>query len=712
MNSTTNIDRALMIIILCCYSINYLAGQDNLQEALRIAPPNSIEKVDILNALAEINTWVDNDQALRYTNEALSISQEIKYTLGEAHSNCNICQIKQAQGNYDSSTVNARISLSMYQSANDKEGETDALTCLGMAHYRIGNIDSAQIYYDRAYVIGREVKYVKGLAMASKGQGDIHERSSEYDLAMEKYQESYDFSLAIGYDEGVVRGLNDIGIISEYTGKIDQALEKYLEGLQYAENKKIPYLSGVSASNIGTLYFIQKKYDKAIEYAQIALKYYQEIGNYRGVGFVHQDMGQILKAQNRLDEALIQYRNAEEIRLDQNDKRGLSFTYFGMAWTYKRMGDMARAREYMEKSLQLREELGFEKMVMACIRALAQFNMAEKRYNEAYPYLKRSYDWAMNANSAESLYESSQAMVDYYEAIGDFKGAYQYQKILLAAKDSLFNVSQNESFAEMQTLYETEKKEREILQLEKDNTKVTTQRNYLMGGSLTLGLLGLFGFQWYKVRKERNDKKEFAEALLLTQEEERKRLARDLHDGIGQSLLLVKKQLEKNTAVTLENQNLISDTIEEVRSISQALHPYQIEKFGITAAIEDIMSKVEKSTDLFVTSEIDDINDLLSDKAEINVYRIIQEAMSNIVKHAQATAAKVELKNTVRNIQISIQDNGKGFNHEIAMAQSKSLGLKTMYERVNTLGGSIRYSDNDGVGTRLNIVIPHRSKGM
>ena len=693
-------------LIICISSIFLSASQDSLLTALKNAPNDSEEKVNLLNDLADINTWVKNDQALEYAQEALRISKNISYDYGLGKSNFNICHILQAKSEYDSSLINGRISFSIFQSLNQIEGETDALNCIGMAHYRVGNIDSAQIYYNRAFNLSDEIKYLKAKATALKGLGDIHERSSEYDLAMEKYKESYDLSLSIGYDKGVVRGLNDIGIILEYTGKIDQALAKYLEGLQYAENKKILFLSGVSASNIGTLYFIQKKYDKAIEYAQIALKYYQKIKNIRGVGFVYQDMGQILKAQNRLDEALIQYRNAKDIRLSQNDKRGLSFTYFGMAWTYKRMGNMARAREYMKKSLALREELGFERMVMACIRALAQFNMAEKRYKEAYPYLKRSYDWALNANSAESLYESSEAMVKYYEVIGDLKGAYYYQKTLLDAKDSLFNVSQNESFAEMQTLYETEKKEREILELEKNNTKITTQRNYIMGGSLALGLLSLFGFQWQKVRKERNDKKEFAEALLFTQEEERKRIARDLHDGIGQSLLLVKKQLEKNTSVTLENQILISDTLEEVRSISQDLHPFQIEKFGVTAAIKDVITKVEKSTELFITSEIDDIDGILSDKAEINIYRIIQEALNNVIKHAQATAVKMTLTKNDGKISLLIQDNGRGFDHEMAIVRSKSLGLKTMVERVSTIGGSLRFSDNDGSGTRLDVTVP------
>ena len=201
---------------------------------------------------------------------------------------------------------------------------------------------------------------------------------------------------------------------------------------------------------------------------------------------------------------------------------------------------------------------------------------------------------------------------------------------------------------------------------------------------------------------------EFAEAIIFAQEEERKRIARDLHDGIGQSLLLIKKQLDSTHGVTVENHQLINNTLEEVRSISRDLHPFQLEKFGLTSTINEMIMKIEQSTNLFITREIDTVDHVLDSKAEIHLFRTIQEAFNNIVKHSGATAAKVSIKNLADKIQVSILDNGKGFDLELAIIGSKSLGIRTMHERISAIGGKIKIDKGETSGTQVNITIPKK----
>ena len=266
---------------------------------------------------------------------------------------------------------------------------------------------------------------------------------------------------------------------------------------------------------------------------------------------------------------------------------------------------------------------------------------------------------------------------------------------------------------DMEAKYQNAQKESQILEQKNDlleltamNAKIEKQRNYLIGGSLFFSIFGFLGFYFNKIRKERNDKIAFAEALIYAQEEERKRIARDLHDGVGQSLLLIKKQLFSTHEVSTQNQQLITDTLEEVRSISQDLHPFQLEKFGLTAAINEVIHKVEKSTDLFISKEIDSIDKLLTEKGEINLYRTIQEALNNIVKHSGATAAKISIQKMDKILRINIQDNGKGFDHELAIIKSKSLGLRTMFERIAAIGGKLKIEKGNPKGTTIRIQIP------
>lgn len=246
----------------------------------------------------------------------------------------------------------------------------------------------------------------------------------------------------------------------------------------------------------------------------------------------------------------------------------------------------------------------------------------------------------------------------------------------------------------------------EIRELETNNAKIKAQRNSLIGGSLLFAILGFIGYNYFKIQKDRNDKKAFAEALIFAQENERKRIARDLHDGVGQSLLLIKKQLETTHENTFENNKLINTTLEEVRSISRNLHPFQLEKFGLTTAILDVIDNIEKSTGLFITKEIDDIDGMFSQKNEIHYFRVVQEALNNIIKHANANAAKITIKKSGNDIVTKVMDNGKGFDHELIVATSKSLGLRTMNERISTLGGRFKIEPNDTSGTIVVFIIP------
>ena len=366
--------------------------------------------------------------------------------------------------------------------------------------------------------------------------------------------------------------------------------------------------------------------------------------------------------------------------------------------------------------MALREEIGFKKGISRSTQAVGIGYMNFKKYDLALPLLKKSLRIAMETNSADEILAANSSLSKCYEKMGNYRLALDHHKILKVIKDSLFTLDQNKQFANMQTRYETVEKEKQIAQqensimeLETNNAQIARQRNYIFGGGSLIGLLAFLGYRVNKIRKDRNDKIEFAEALLYTQEEERKRIARDLHDSIGQSLLLVKKELMGNNAVTYQNQALISNTLEEVRAISRDLHPFQLDKFGFTATIKDVLEKVQKSSGLFISHDITDIDDELSDKEEIHIYRVIQESFNNIIKHAKATAANLVIHKEEGSLEIVVRDNGVGYDHEYALVKSKSLGLRTMHERISAIGGKLNVRGGDTKGTIIEIKIPNKA---
>jgi len=206
---------------------------------------------------------------------------------------------------------------------------------------------------------------------------------------------------------------------------------------------------------------------------------------------------------------------------------------------------------------------------------------------------------------------------------------------------------------------------------------------------------------YYTQRKKKLAQKRLTASLLSAQERERKRVSKELHDGIGQKLLLIKNSLKLDSKKTPQ---LVDSTIEDVRTISRNLHPFQLEKFGLTKAIINIIEEVNEFSEIFFSEEVDNIDDYFSDEKEIYLYRIIQECINNIIKHSKATAAKISIRNENKKIVITIQDNGIGFNFEKDKNNFKSLGLKSLQERVDFLNGKIKFNAQENQGTIITII--------
>ena len=154
------------------------------------------------------------------------------------------------------------------------------------------------------------------------------------------------------------------------------------------------------------------------------------------------------------------------------------------------------------------------------------------------------------------------------------------------------------------------------------------------------------------------------------------------------------------------SQKVVNEAIEEVRSISRALHPFQLRELGLTRAIENVVSQIDESSDLFINTEVEYIDGLIGEDKEVHIYRIVQESFNNIIKHAQAKAVKLELKKSSSNVLLIIQDNGVGFDFSERYNDFNSLGLKTLKERTKLLNGIMEVNSEKGSGTTFTFSFP------
>jgi signal transduction histidine kinase len=211
----------------------------------------------------------------------------------------------------------------------------------------------------------------------------------------------------------------------------------------------------------------------------------------------------------------------------------------------------------------------------------------------------------------------------------------------------------------------------------------------------------------------------FSQQVLKRLEDERRRIAANLHDGLGQVLLAIRNQTlvamqrspeENNVRHRLEEiSDATSQALDEVRQITHGLRPYQLNRLGLTQAIRAILNQVSSDPRIVFANRVDDVDKVFDEDSEIHVYRIVQEAINNVIKHSAANEAAVVIKNRNGIVSLSIRDNGRGFDmNSVSPSEPNDLGygLSGIAERVRILGGTLTVDSRPGKGTNLSIEIP------
>jgi signal transduction histidine kinase len=243
---------------------------------------------------------------------------------------------------------------------------------------------------------------------------------------------------------------------------------------------------------------------------------------------------------------------------------------------------------------------------------------------------------------------------------------------------------------------------------------------WLFVGIAALCVLG-WGFSQRGIcclERERTALRAFLQKLLERQEQERKQLAEDLHGSLGQNLLVLKNRAElargaiENRPVTeaqlLEISKLCSLAIEEVRSTAHRVGTRHLEQIGLTDALDAMLDRVASSTGIVFQRKLETVDDLFERESAASVYRIAQEALNNMMKHANASSVRVELVRDVRHIELAVEDNGCGFDRAQLDRRERDvgLGLAIIAERVRFLKGEFQIRSSPGRGTLLNVMIP------
>jgi len=409
-------------------------------------------------------------------------------------------------------------------------------------------------------------------------------------------------------------------------------------------------------------------------------------------------------------------------------KLGNVHTYHAMYYT-----DVAIQKDsaefYYNKGIDIYQQLGLPHKAALGYFSMGDLNSFTGDYEQAVYWTKKAnslrnfnYDFELTAYINQKLAQD-------YKALNQLDSAYKYLNESLLYRDSLDITQQNITL----TRFEAEKKERQNLVLEKKNERNESIIYGSIGAFALLVFLSIAIYQNAKKKQlliQKNKALEISkieeelkeqeikaiDALVVGQEKERARLASDLHDNIGSNFTAIKSyfdhlytELKAKDSKPLgfdRAYNLLEQTYQDIRSLAHLKHS------GLMAENELIpaLSTLSKNISSFSKIEVDFFHfiptgDRLDDKLELNVFRIIQETMANVVKHSQATTASISLTKSDDLLNIIIEDNGVGFNKN-KIEEKESFGLQSIKQRVTYLKGEFTIDSAEGNGTTLIIDIP------
>lgn len=497
----------------------------------------------------------------------------------------------------------------------------------------------------------------------------------------------------------------------DFLGQFDLALAVYYETLKLADDVQNCYFRVHLANQISKIQQTMLNWEKGLEFSLKAKQNAIACGMYLDTIEINYGLGLNLFKLGRSQEAIqVTAQNLQAAR-KAGDPMPILIGIQELSNLYAESGDFKKALEIALEALRMPESVLTNLSKAQIYDRLTQLTVMLKDWDNAQKYLNESFKYSKIIQLNDYIFECYRLQSAIDEAKGQYQSALENFKIYAALKDSVYQSEYDESMAALTAQYDLDSKQKTIALLEKDQQirqgQIRQQQTMMLIGLLAVGLI-LLGILLNNQRKTQKIKTAFAQDLLKMQESERQRISKDLHDSIGQNILFIKNQLQR-TAPSPSKQLVenLDSTLEDVRNIAKDLYPNQLELYGLQSAVDTLCETARESSGIFISSDLQGIDEKLDREAKINFYRIIQECINNSMKHADATSIRITSKQTPGKVELVVQDNGKGFDKAILERKAqRSFGMINIEERIKMLRGKLDLETAADKGVKLTFSIP------
>jgi len=344
--------------------------------------------------------------------------------------------------------------------------------------FRKNNTDTAIYFSNKGLILSEQKGYIKGQSHGLSSLGIAYTYKGDYEKALGYYEKALNLNIKMNYKEEIMQTFNSIGGVNYYLDNLPKAIENFQKSATIAEQLGDEYGFAQSYNNISSLYNKQKQYDKAIEYLDKSLQTRQKINDVKGIASCYNNLGGIYFEQKKYSEASQNFIKSLEIKEKLDDKKGMASCYNNLGSLCETQSESEQNQilknqkqqesiDYYSKALSLYLELSDKNGLAAVYGNLSGLNLKLKNINKSIEFAQKAIDIAKEIGSLSWQKNNYERLAEAYYNSGNFKLAFDNFKIFKQLNDSIFNEDGNKQIAEMETKYQTEKKQLQIDKLEK-----------------------------------------------------------------------------------------------------------------------------------------------------------------------------------------------------------------------------------------------------
>jgi two-component system, NarL family, sensor kinase len=590
--------------------------------------------------------------------------------------------------------------------------------------------DSARTWAKRAIEIAQRDKNPSEIIDGLRAMGVVEEtKSKNYRSALSYYLQASELAKQNGYEAKLHLVYTSVLNLYFYLGDFVNAMKYASDGLNFAERAKDAALIAHYQNLVGFIHLRQDNPLDAERYFKFYLAYGEDQKDSLVIADAFNSLAESAIARNQFDLALsflkrsfsIYNKFYNEKRLPKVDR--IPYTLFRTGYCYGAEKKYDSAMPFVLSALE------YTKILPSNLYDIAQYNIyagnlyvKTGRYQNAAVKLHAGLALSKFIDHKEDIRDAYFYLQELFSKKKQYDSAYYYYRLYAVLKDSITNENTRREIEQIGAAYALEKKDHQIQLLEQQRKlqQAKSKRQLLVRDLLIVVAISLMVFIVFALnRKYLRRKNRLQQEINLRQNElfnitatvedkERKRIAKDLHDGMGTLLSAAKLKLsalqQDSSPPVRDTLVLLDDAISELRNISHNLMPATLSRLGLVAALQNLFDKIHSLADLEINLVVHGFEERISEEKEMILYRVVLELVNNVVKHAEATMLTVQLVKYPGEIVLTVEDNGRGFSYD--KMEKWGIGLSNIGSRISYLEGNFHIDSTPGSGTTVIIDVP------